>query len=783
MPLWSASSATTTLKVRFPTHPTTSLQKATRRAKPPPPVPQGPLPAFPLPPPTRATDSFPPPSTPEKGFSECDNDCHPRQLIGIPHTSSPPATPSPLLPSSTCHHAHAPSHLACVGNFIPAWSSTLKSSNSPSSAAFLLKCVSQGVRLPFETSARRSTRSPFRPTPLAFKASDNRLISDMLLNGTIQEVPDSYPLSILPFFSVPKNSSEERRPILDASPLNQLLHPPPSFRLPSPFQLKGPFTKSSVGICIDLKSGYHSVAMHPSASRHLCFQHEGPDGSRRTFSYQRLPMGLSISARIFSLLTQALASSIASRYSITCEAYSDDFFLLFASLDDAISSLPLILSDIRSHGFTIQTKKLRPPRRVTQWLGWSIDCSEGSISIPTKRLRGIRSDLRSLRKHAEHASVRQLAAIVGKLAFLSPIHPSMHIDLMHAHHLIHLSVSAAGWSTRIHIKQKLLCKLETLATQCRSLPPVRLFRPPATQTLFTDASTAGIGAVLYAPASTTPRQSLQHMLSVPASHTEIALLELTAIKEAVNRWSNIMSGKTVLLRCDNQNCLQQLKRKRTGSWRTRRPLRELLWTLHHLRIHLIPSYIPSRLNTESDSLSRYQTPAPRHDVLMSPATKLRLLAELGGTPHALEAFAHESTATSPTYMTATNSNPLKQDALTAPWPTHSVAWCFPPPTLLPSLLHRIMNPLDSPFPPMIIVMPRWLPITRRFLHLRDTSWPMFQLTQEHFLSPLSGLGMRFSAAMICFRTSAFQRELFPSTSRTASCKAPQNPPATPPCFS
>ncbi|XP_063357925.1 uncharacterized protein LOC134647505 [Cydia amplana] len=145
--------------------------------------------------------------------------------------------------------------------------------------------------------------------------------------------------------------------------------------------------------------------------------------------------------------------------------------------------------------------------------------------------------------------------------------------------------------------------------------------------------------------------------------------------------------------------------------------RKLLTLADRLRVNLAPYYLPGRFNTEADGLSRGHFVPEWH---LRPEATEKIFARWG-TP-SIDLFASESAHVVPRYVSidSLDSNACYHDAFSNYW-HYDLAWIFPPPSLLPRVLHHL-NTASGLF---IVITPKWnRPFWRPDLKKRAVKRPL-----------------------------------------------------------
>lgn len=127
--------------------------------------------------------------------------------------------------------------------------------------------------------------------------------------------------------------------------------------------------------------------------------------------------------------------------------------------------------------------------------------------------------------------------------------------------------------------------------------------------------------------------------------------------------------------------------------------RELLLLAHRLRVDLLPFYIPGRINTIADALSRGRNVPDSH--LSTDITTM--IFQRMGSP-LIDLFATDRSKVVPLNATIDAKDPqaLFVNAFSKEW-HYQLAWIFPPPPLIPKVLQHLNKASGS----FLIIVPRW----------------------------------------------------------------------------
>ncbi|XP_041435826.1 uncharacterized protein LOC121399363 [Xenopus laevis] len=216
---------------------------------------------------------------------------------------------------------------------------------------------------------------------------------------------------------------------------------------------------------------------------------------------------------------------------------------------------------------------------------------------------------------------------------------------------------------------------------CNNLSKGRNLADPQWQTLTTDASLKGWGAVFGT-------LTAQGIWSSAETQLPINILELRAVRRALSYWQQIMKGIAIRVQSDNATTVAYLNHQ--GGTRSRQALQEVSQILSWAEKHnatLSAIYIPGLENWEADYLSR-QTLDPGEWSLKQEV--FTLITERWGIPE-IDLMASRVNRKVQQFMSRCRDPlALAVDAMTAPW-EFQLGYAFPPLPLLPRLIGRIQR--------------------------------------------------------------------------------------------
>uniref|UniRef100_A0A8D8RAW4 Polyprotein P3 n=1 Tax=Cacopsylla melanoneura TaxID=428564 RepID=A0A8D8RAW4_9HEMI len=480
-----------------------------------------------------------------------------------------------------------------------------------------------------------------------------------------------------------KKGDSTFRPVFNLKNLNKFLSPK-KFRLISHFRIPSFLQRGDYLATIDLSQAYCHVPIAPRHRRYLTFVYNGVP-----FNWTCLPFGLATAPQVFAQLTNWVASVLREK-GIRTIVYLDDF--LFAHQDPSClqEHLKIALHLLRSLGWIINEKKSQLlPSQCVDFLGISWDTGKGLISLPMKKVLLI-SDLLSRWLQRATWSLSSAQVLIGTLGFAAFSIPLGRLNLRPLQ-------MASRKLPRSSPRKTFLIPVVVMNAlrwwKSNLLNSVPLHSPELRAFLSTDASNLGWGAELsgkFCQGVWTEEQKCWH----------INRKELHAVRAAI--WVNRhrLQNHTITLQSDNKTVVSYIRKQ--GGLKSHSLMQEtknLFLLTSVLNIHILPFYIPGKLNGLADSLSRQSVLPEWH---LKPSIT-QVVFRRWGVP-VIDLFASKRSRVVSDYV---SRDPLDlqavfTDAFSRTW-SFRLAWVFPPPPLVPQVLHH----LNSATGQYLVVVPRW----------------------------------------------------------------------------
>ena len=225
----------------------------------------------------------------------------------------------------------------------------------------------------------------------------------------VKEIQHHQAKFLVPWFTITKtepNGEEKIRLIADCRLLNSFLEPK-SFKLDHMQQIFSCLRKGMFAIKIDLKHAYFHLGLSQNISPYICMKM-----GDRYFQFQSACFGLSTLPQKFMMLMKVLLKHWR-KQGLQIFVYLDDILLVSKSKKLLQKQRELVINTLNKTGLTINLKKSQlEPTQEVQHLGFIIDFKEGTLKVPTQKLRTVRKELGKLVTQ-DFLSCRKMAAILG----------------------------------------------------------------------------------------------------------------------------------------------------------------------------------------------------------------------------------------------------------------------------------------------------------------------------------------------------------------------------------
>ena len=314
-----------------------------------------------------------------------------------------------------------------------------------------------------------------------------------------------------------------------------------SYPLPNIEDNLSQFTGARFFSTLDLRSGYHQVALDEESKEKTAFATEGG-----LYQYRVMPQGACGSPATFQNLMNVVLSGIPSRRAL---AYLDDILVVGVDFDDHLASLGEVLERLRIHGLKLSVDKCNLLKCEVPYLGHVLS-REG--------IKPSRHNVEALISLPPPRTVRQVKRLCGMVSYYGKFVRNISSIMSPIYSLIS-SKKKIDWSDEC---EESFTKVKGILSTYPILSFPR-YGPNDEFILTTDASEDGVGAVLsqiqdgeekclgYGSSSFSKAQS-----KYTATEKELA-----AVRYGVKHFKPYLYGRKFVIRVDHQALvyLEQMK--------------------------------------------------------------------------------------------------------------------------------------------------------------------------------------------------------------------------------
>lgn len=443
------------------------------------------------------------------------------------------------------------------------------------------------VQHQIHTADAPPVRERYRPLPPMMYKEMRTLLADMLEKGVIQQSSSPW---AAPIVMVRKKDGSWRF-CVDYRKLNALTHKD-AFPLPRIEETLTSLTHASWFTTLDLASGYWQVGVDP---------HDRPKTAFTTplglYEFCRMPFGLCNGPAMFQrLMQQCLNGQIADSVLV----YLDDIIVYSSDFSSHLHHLEGVFEQLQNHGLKLRVDKCQLLQREVKFLGHVVT-GEGVKPDPSK--------VTAVTEWPVPTTIKEVRAFLGLagyyrrfIANFAKIARPLNSLLIGAPADKRTGAHSIIWSSEC---QQAFEALKTALTKAPILAIADYSEPFV---LYTDASNAGLGAVLAQKQGGQERVVAYASRSLHPSERNDAnyssfKLELLALKWAMaEKFKDYLMGTKVIVYTDN-NPVAHLQTARLGATEQR-------WIAQLAAFDYEVKFRSGRENTNADALSRVPLRTP-----------------------------------------------------------------------------------------------------------------------------------------------------------------------------
>lgn len=418
---------------------------------------------------------------------------------------------------------------------------------------------------------------PFHSRPYPHsreKAIDSRRQIQELLAGRFVRVSESSWAS--PYTMVPKptrKGKKEWRMAVDYRGLNSRTvknrYPIPSMR-----DLYAKLRGGRVFSCLDLRSGYHHIAIKKEDQHKTAFITE-----YGLFEWTRMSFGFSNAPSVFQ---RAMDMVFGDMQEVLI--YLDDIVISTATEEDHIRVLKEVFARLKKHGMTLRLIKCKFFQTEVKYLG--MICNKNGIRCDEEYVKKVLT-------FKAPTTIKELERYLGMVAWLGRFIPNLS--------RLTAKLTSMGKKTFVWSEEH---QRHFEAIQ-RAVHSTKLLRHPDLSRRFfvqCDASETALGAVLlqdFGGKQLEPIEFISRKLTDCETRWHCSEQELVAVVYALNRWIKFLLPKPFTVFTDHKN-LEVLFTKGPGM-KSKKLQR---WIVMLQQFDFMATYLPGKENYIADFLSR-----------------------------------------------------------------------------------------------------------------------------------------------------------------------------------
>jgi hypothetical protein len=552
-----------------------------------------------------------------------------------------------------------------------------------------------GVKIPF-------TRPPVQDQPCsqyAFNDHDTaevrRELKWMLEQEIVRQVqprPDQF---VSPFF-LATNANNTKRPILNVKTINEEYLPRLHFKMETLAAVLPLIEEGDWFTSWDLRKGFFNIFICPADQKYFCFDFEG-----KRYQYTCLVMGLSISPLYFSKLVGVLVQ-LARRWGIRVSFYMDDTLLRAPTFVEAQYNHQLFGNLFQQAGFLLhRSKSVSEPTQRIKYLGFVIDSTTLSISLPSEKVQRLRLAVRKALREVSSRGILTIWIAAKTIGFIiaslpATVYGKAHYRSLEAAKVEALQNNHFNFDAKFQWPESVREDLNWWSSPRRTFEAS--FRTvPDTLHLTTDASLEGWGAIA---------DGQEVFGAWEDDNRRIDELELRAVLQAIETLPLLQTGARIRLLCDNTTAVAYVNGMGGRIPRLDWVARAIWKRLEENNAFMTAVYIPTAENP-ADALTRGVTSRKRMldtEVQLNPSIAQQLFASGPFHPQVDWFASNANYQLSRFYTWKPESQTVAEghNAFSFYW-GKDPGYIFPPFALLPRIVRKIRDDKAR----VLLIHPKW----------------------------------------------------------------------------
>lgn len=558
---------------------------------------------------------------------------------------------------------------------------------------FVINTINLGYKIHFHTPPPVTTK-PAAILPFSQEQTllIDKSIQDLLDKAAVELVSPEEVHNCPGFYSsmfvIPKKNGGIR-PVFNLKNLNQYLDAP-HFKMETIREVSNMINRNDYLTSIDLSDAFLHIPLHIDSRRYLRFKWKS-----QVYQYSTTAFGLSSVPYVFSKICRPILNWARSQ-GIKLSAYLDDWILAAPTKQLAAQQSQLVVNQLRQLGWKINLdKSILTPSRNIEHLGFRLNTTTMTASLPTAKLRDLRRSIKQVLQQPTKQTPRKIHSLAMRIqAATFAIFPAR----LYTRHLLYyknqMVKSTADWDKVLPLDQPSIEELKWWYDNLNKWNGRSILPTTPSATVYVDASNTGWGCHWKnqrAHGYWTHEESLQSINWRELKAAHLALQSFPTLKNT-----------TILIRTDNTTSLSYINKQ--GETRSL-PLLNLAtevwnWCLAN-NIIIQAQHVPGVENTIADVESRRTF--FKNQWQIRPQV-FKQLNQLWG-PHSVDLFADRTTKLLPRYVSwLKDPHAIHTDAFSCPWTTWGNLFINPPWNLISRVLSKLIN---EEIPQVTMVVPYW----------------------------------------------------------------------------
>ena len=502
---------------------------------------------------------------------------------------------------------------------------------------------------------------------------------------------------------------------------------------------------------VDFKSAYYSVAIRKSDRKYLRFFYKG-----QKYEFCVLPNGLTTGPREFTQIVKTLFKHLREMGHFNTY-YIDDSFLSDLNFNNCLQNVIDTVSESKKAGFVVHPEKsVLFPTKVIVYLGFILSTIDMTVRLTPEKIAKIKEKILTILEK-QYVTIQELAELVGKLVATLPAVTYGKLFYRQADNEKTLKKSKGDYSQTMMLTCTAKLDLDWWYNNLEH-SFVKIESKIPDMTIWTDASNTGFGGC-------SEHESYRGQWSEMEQELHINHKELLAVLYTLQNLCSQKKSITIKVLTDNTTALTYITNM-GGKVNSCNVIARKIWEWAIQRdIWLISAFIPGKLNSKADKLSRSLNENTEWSLDQNSFNKIHSIFP----DIQLDLFASHFNHKLEDYVSwLPDQNSKYCDAFTLDW-SLCLSYAFPPFNLIGNVLRKVeLDKCD-----IILLVPEWpsLHWYSKFLSMISSEIYYLPRGTKHIYNPISNKATRIRARFILGRVSGSKRTIqkFQSQLQKSSC--------------